>query len=51
MPATTTQGGRLRGNDQQTEHLSSYLSERFELLRARVGRPGVDADDPFSATR
>ena len=67
MLATTTEGGRVRGNDQQTAHLFSYLSpdervpashplrpirqmtdealaalsERFELLYARVGRPSV----------
>jgi len=67
MPATTIPGGRVRGNDQQTGHLFSYLSpdervpanhplrairqmtdealadlsERFEVLYARVGRPSV----------
>jgi transposase len=67
MRATTIQGGRVRGDDEQTGHLFSYLSpdervpahhplravramtevalgdlsERFELLYARVGRPSV----------
>jgi len=67
MLATTILGGRVRGNDEQTGHLFSYLSpdervpanhplrvirqltevaladlsERFELLYARVGRPSV----------
>jgi transposase len=67
MPATTNLGGCVRGNDEQSGHLFSYLSpdervpanhplrvirqltevaladlsERFELLYARVGRPSV----------
>jgi transposase len=75
MPATTIPGGRVRGNDEQTGHLFSYLSpedrvpanhplrairtmtddaladlsERFELLYARVGRPSIPPEQLLRA--
>jgi transposase len=75
MRATINLGGRVRGNDEQTGHLFSYLSpeervpahhplrairamtdealadlsDRFELLYARVGRPSIPPEQLLRA--